>query len=91
MLIVANCSMSDRTEFWVAFCSCVNLKENRGASEYEIYFNFALTHTKQVDLQELKWTNSAHLDQRDKFKKEGYHFVSFHTYLRKNHRHIHHF
>lgn len=72
------------TEFWKAFCVCVDLKANKGASEFEIYYNFALSHTKQVKLRELKWTNSSNFNQRNEFKKKGYHFVSFHTYLRRN-------
>jgi Family of unknown function (DUF6492) len=69
------------TSFWVAFCTCVDLKE-KGASEYEIYYNYALTHADQVAVRELKWTNSAHFDELDHFKRDGYHFVSFHTYMR---------
>jgi hypothetical protein len=72
-----------KTEFWVAFCLCVDLKKNKGASEYEIYFNFALSHADQVKLRELKWTDSSDLEKREKFKRDGYHFVAFHTYLRK--------
>ena len=72
------------TEFWVAFCSCVVPNPKKGASEYEIYYNFALTHTDQVALRELKWMNSAHPELRKEYEKEGYHFVGFHTYLRKN-------
>lgn len=68
--------------FWKAFCSCVDFKKAPGASEYEIYYNYALTHTDQVQLRELKWDNSAHLDEKDSFKKAGYHFVSFHTYMK---------
>jgi hypothetical protein len=69
--------------FWVAFCSCVDLKKkNGGASEYEIYSNFALSHTNQVRLRRLKWKNSGQWNQRHQFKKHGYHFVAFHTYLR---------
>lgn len=71
-----------KTAFWNAFCFCVNLHARKGASEYEIYYNYALTHTDQVALRELKWTNSARLNEKDQFKKAGYHFVSFHTYLR---------
>lgn len=71
------------TEFWVAFCSCVDLKENRGASEFEIYYNYALRHTDQVELRELKWTNCGNLKKKEVFKRKGYHFVSFHTYLRQ--------
>ena len=72
-----------RTEFWIAFCLSVDLTANKGASEYEIYYNYALRHTDQVTLRELKWTNSEDLSQIPKFKKRGYHFVSFHTYLRQ--------
>lgn len=68
--------------FWKAFCACVNIQEG-GASEYELYYNFALSRTNQVELRPLKWTNSAHLEKMNSFKKNGYHFVSFHTYLRE--------
>lgn len=68
--------------FWKAFCQCVDFDGERGASEYEIYYNFALRHTDQVHIRELKWINSAHLDEKNLFKNAGYHFVSFHTYMR---------
>jgi hypothetical protein len=70
------------TSFWKAFCSCVDFEGEQGASEYEIYYNYALRHTDQVQIRGLKWTNSAHLDEKDLFKKAGYHFVAFHTYMR---------
>lgn len=72
------------TEFWIAFCSCVDLRENRGASEFEIYYNFALRNSSQVQLRELKWTNCGNLSRKDEFKRRGFHFVSFHTYLRSS-------
>lgn len=68
--------------FWKAFCRCVDLKEG-GASEYEIYYSFALGRTKQVELRHLKWQNSPYLGLMRQYQDEGYHFVSFHTYLRK--------
>lgn len=68
--------------FWKAFCLCVDFEGEKGASEYEIYYNYALRHTDQVQIRGLRWTNSAHLDEKDLFKKEGYHFVAFHTYMR---------
>jgi Family of unknown function (DUF6492) len=71
------------TAFWHAFCHCVDLNEKSGASEYEIYYNFSLTHTDQVGLRELKWKNSSKLNSVEKYKKEGYHFVAFHTYMRR--------
>jgi len=70
--------------FWVAFCSCVDLDEDKvAASEYEIYFSFAFNHTDQVGLRELKWTNSAYLNKMNEFKRHGYHYVSFHSYARE--------
>lgn len=72
-----------RTEFWVAFCSCVDLHNDKGAcSEYEIYYNYALTQTSQVELRELKWINSGKLYKKDSYQKSGYHYVSFHSYWR---------
>lgn len=71
-----------QTTFWNAFCSCVDFEDNGGASEFEIYYNFALRTTKQVDLRKLKWKNSGSLSHLDQYKEDGYHFVSFHTYLR---------
>ncbi|MFI0434183.1 MAG: DUF6492 family protein [Parachlamydiaceae bacterium] len=70
--------------FWVAFCSCVDLNEDKvAASEYEIYFSFAFNHTDQVGLRELKWTNSAYLNKMDLFKRNRYDYVSFHSYARE--------
>lgn len=68
--------------FWKAFCHAVDLRENKGASEYEIYYSFALNSTDQVSLRKLKWTNSSKFEERKAFKKKGYHFVAFHDYLR---------
>lgn len=69
--------------FWKAFCYCVQYNKKKGASEYEIYYNYALTHTDQVAIRELKWINSGCLDLRNKFKEEGYHFAAFQSYLIK--------
>lgn len=71
-----------KTFLWVAFCLCVDIEGKKGASEYEIYYNYALTHTDQVQLRGLKWDNSGYLDDRELFKQAGYHFVSFHTYMK---------
>lgn len=70
------------TPFWKAFCACVTLNKEEGASEYEIYYNYALSHTDQVQLRELKWANSAHIEEKVHFKNAGYHFVAFHSYMR---------
>lgn len=71
-------------DFWVAFCLCVDLNIRKGGcSEYEIYYNYALSHTNQVQLRQLKWTNSVNLKKMDDFKRQGYHYVSFHSYGRE--------
>lgn len=70
------------TTFWEAFCLNISLDKDKGASEYQMYYTFAFNRTHQVDIRPLKWTNSAKLEQRNSFKKRGYHFVSFHDYLR---------
>lgn len=67
--------------FWKAFCHCVRYNRKKGASEYEIYYNFALRHTDQVAIRKLKWINSGDLSLRKKFKNEGYHFAAFQSYL----------
>lgn len=67
---------------WLAFCHCIDIYGIGGASEYEIYYNFALRKTDQVALRELKWRNSAFLEKRKQFKREGFHFVAFHTYMK---------
>lgn len=70
------------TTFWNAFCQCVDIDGSGGASEYEIYYNFALRRTDQVQLRKLKWKNSSSVEQRDQFKRKGYHFVAFHSYMK---------
>lgn len=68
--------------FWQAFCRCVEIKTLfSGASEYEIYFNFALTRTSQVQIRPLKWLNTGSLDI-DQYKNSYYDYVSCHTYMR---------
>lgn len=74
-----------KRSFWRAFCRCVDLTATlKGASEYEIYSNFALRHTDQVEWRQLLWANSPDIGMMEDFRAKGYHFASFHTYLRKN-------
>ena len=68
---------------WKVFCHCVDPTHLRysGASEYEIYFHFALSKTRQIQLRPLRWEEGNFLDQLEEFKAEGYHYVSCHDYL----------
>lgn len=72
-------------EFWKAFCQCVDKSDVRGdgASEYEIYFNFAFTNTSQVEIRPLKWLNISKIADIPLYKKKKLHYVSCHHWLRK--------
>lgn len=45
--------------FWQIFCELVDRKwvPYSGASEYEIYFNYAFSHCNQVEIRKLRWKN----------------------------------
>lgn len=71
-------------EFWKAFLLCVDPAEIRdsGASEYEIYFNFAFSRTQQVTMRPLSWYNWGKLHDLQHHKNGEYDFVSYHSYYR---------
>ncbi len=73
-----------RVPVWKAFCRCVDPKSlsYSGASEYEIYFNFALTYFPQCQLRPLKFRDVDSLENQDTWIEEGYDFISCHSYLR---------
>lgn len=70
-------------EFWKAFCLCVDEGQPyySGASEYEIYFNFAFTKTDQVNIRHLSWMNSGDVGNIENHSK-WYDYVSYHSYMR---------
>lgn len=72
-----------RCEAWQAICRCIDQREFHGASmsEYEIYFNFALSRSDQMQIRPLKWSSIAFRDLAY-FVQEGYDYVSCHYYLR---------
>lgn len=69
---------------WKIFCECVdyNHLEYSGASEYEIYFNFAFARSDQFVIRHLKNCSIRNLNQIENYRKEGYDYVSCHSYLR---------
>ena len=73
-------------EFWKAFCECVDLNYvyASGASEYEIYFNFAFDRCSLVEIRPLAWTNVTSLTNLLEYKAQGYHYITCHDYTRKN-------
>lgn len=70
--------------FWYVFCQLVDKHQlaYSGASEYEIYFNYAFAHTDQIAIRELKWRNIQRLSDVEKLKKDGLHYVCLHDYER---------
>lgn len=74
-------------KFWKAFCNCVSLEAliagKSGASEYEIYFNFALRRTDQVEIRSLWWEDTPYFKERHQYKACGYHYIAVHEWLRK--------
>lgn len=73
-----------RNEFYQAFCECVktDFLKGSGASEYEIYFNFAFTQSKKVEVRFLMFTHSGFLEKIPEFKAKGFDFITFHRWLR---------
>lgn len=67
--------------FWKAFCRCIDL-DRKGASEYEIYYNYAFRHCKDVKLRALKRRSSGDISKINDYRREGFHLVSFHSYMR---------
>ena len=69
--------------FWQAFCLSVHPSQLglSGASEYEIYFNFAFSKTDQITLRPLKWLNLSWHDihRVQEIKDDGYDQASFHN------------
>lgn len=72
---------SHKVPFWQAFCNCIDPKDFSGASEYEIYFNFAFQHTDQVQIRPLKWNNVNTLDFPS-FTRAGYDYIACHSWSR---------
>lgn len=68
---------------WKAFCRCVDLSQSFfAASEYELYFNFVLSRNDQVKIRPLKWANTSKLKDLQRFKDEGYDYISCHSWMR---------
>ena len=74
--------------FWKAFCACIDPKQIpfSSASEYEIYFNFALSQTDQVKIRPLKWKDVSTLKRVSRWKKDKYHYVTCHAYMAKSYQ-----
>jgi len=70
--------------FWKVFLASVNTNDYRytGASEYEIYFNFArIFHPDKIALRKLKTCWEKSLDKIHRYQQENYDYVSFHAWM----------
>jgi Family of unknown function (DUF6492) len=67
--------------FWEAFCDCTSFPVSV-PSEYEIYYHFFASRSKQPKLHLLKWRNHPDPSEASLLKQNGYHFASFHHYMR---------
>lgn len=74
-----------KMKFWEAYCQKIDTKiENgEGASEYEIYFNFAFSRTKQVKLRKLKYMDVIDLSAIAPLKEYGYDYLSCSAWKRE--------
>ncbi len=70
---------------WKAFLRCIDKSDlfGSGASEYEIYFNYAHIRSDQFKIRQLQWKDISAVSAIDNFKKYGYHYVCAHAYLRE--------
>ncbi|MDN3504664.1 MAG: DUF6492 family protein [Rhabdochlamydiaceae bacterium] len=71
--------------FWKSFIQKVDPNDYSfaGASEYEIYFNFALIrHPEKVAIRPLKWRSVNTLRTMNLYKEHGYSFITSHAYTR---------
>jgi hypothetical protein len=73
-----------RKEFWRAFLNCVDDDAyHSGASEYEIYFNFAQRwRGESVRIRPLRWRNALRLADLEVDRRAQYHYVSYHAHER---------
>lgn len=79
--------LHNHTEPWKAICHHIAVEAsgniiNVGLSEFEIYFNFIFSTTKQAHLRILKWANVSSLNAIERYRNEGYHYISCHHYMK---------
>ena len=68
--------------FWKIFCNLVNFNDlnNSGASEYELYFNYAISKSQQFSTRTLKWADIRVLETFDIFKQMDFDVIYLHSY-----------
>ena len=71
---------------WRCFCHCIDrtFLFSSSASEYELYFNFSLSRTNQLQIRSLKWENISDITLLEQYRDAGYTYVSCHKYEIQN-------
>lgn len=70
--------------FWVAFCKQIDPRQNSCCSEYEVYFNFAISQSDQFTIRKLKWANVGELNKEK--NRADFDYLSCHSYQRDKHK-----
>ena len=72
--------------FWKIFCNLVDTKDLSfaGASEFEIYFNYALSRSDQFSIKTLKHRDLRHIKSIQRYKAANFDSVTLHAYSRRN-------
>lgn len=68
-------------EPWKAISRCINIKDFCPMSEFELYFNFALSKTDQVTIRKLMWANIKFDEQEiENHQNRNFNYVSCHAF-----------
>lgn len=68
---------------WKAICSFIDPDENSGVSEYELYFNFTFSRSRQGKIRHLKRYDSGDpndVEKLSEFVAQGYDYISCHNW-----------
>jgi Family of unknown function (DUF6492) len=77
--------------FWEAFCDCAHFtdpltRKNILPTEYGVYGYFISSRSDQLQLRQLKWANMPDPAKIPEYRKNGFHYVSLHSYMREKHK-----
>lgn len=73
-----------KVPLWQAFCKLVDRNSLfTGASEYEIYFNYVFSRSKQVSIRKLQWKNIQRIKDIQKYQiRNMLDYICLHSYER---------
>jgi len=75
-----------KISFWKAFCRCIDDSglSFAGASEYELYFNYALINSDQFTVRNLRYKPLFNIKRLPVYKKSNLDIIGFQYYNRKH-------